>query len=311
MIKLGTRGSQLATSQSQTIADALGELGVDVELTIIRSEGDNQKVALNAFKRPGAFVARLQEAVIDGSVDMAVHSFKDLPSAIPQPLITAAVPKRASERDVLVTRDGLELADLPKNAKVGTSSPRRQAALLRARPDLQIFPIRGNVDTRLNKARNGELDAVVLAEAGLQRLGLLDENMTRISLDVLLPAPAQGALAVECRGDNEDLVHGIGKLDHLESRVVVSAERAILTGVDAACTTAVGAHAQLDGNTLTLRADLANWRGVDFARAEHSIELPGDPKEIDETQKALWCEKARELGLKTAAELLAQAQPNS
>ena len=297
MIRLGTRGSHLARTQSGLIADALAPFG-PVELVIIRSEGDDTTIPLDAPARRGAFVATLQDALLAKRVDVVVHSFKDLPSAPRPGLIVAAVPVRADPRDVLVARDGLTLATLPAGATVGTSSPRRAAALLRARPDLTIAPLRGNVDTRLRAVTEGRLDAIVLAVAGLQRIGLFSDAMTPLSPEVMLPAPAQGALALECR-DDDPLASQLATLDDREARLRVIAERTVLAEIEAACTTAVGALATRDGRALTLTADLAAHRGVDYARVTDTIALPTEPPEA--------LAAARSLGRRVAQALLAEA----
>ena len=281
MIRLGTRGSRLARTQSGMVADAIAAALGPVETVVIRSEGDDTRVALDSFVRPGAFVAALQDALLDGRIDVVVHSYKDLPSAQTPGLVVAAVPVRASARDVLVARDGLSLADLPVGATVGTSSPRRSAALLRARPDLAVVALRGNVDTRLRAVVEGRLDAVVLAEAGLERLGVLAEGVTHLDTDVMLPAPAQGALAVECRSD-DPLAADLARLDDATTRVCVAAERAVLSEVEAACTTAVGALARIESGWLSLEAEISDHRGVLYARRSDRVLVDGGTVAADE-----------------------------
>ncbi len=272
MIRLGTRGSSLARTQSGLVADAIAAAVGPVETIVIRSEGDNTRVALDSFTRPGAFVAALQDALLDGRVDVVVHSYKDLPSASTRGLVVAAVPVRASMLDVLVARDGLSLVDLPLGATVGTSSPRRSAALLRARPDLTVVPLRGNVDTRLRAVTEGRLDAIVLAQAGLERLGLFSTDMAPLDTDVMLPAPAQGALAVECRAD-DPLAAALACLDDEPTRLCVTAERAVLAEVEAACTTAVGALARIESGWMSLEAEISDHLGVLYARRSDRIEV--------------------------------------
>lgn len=272
MIRLGTRGSRLARVQSGGVADLLVALGESVDTVVIRSEGDDTRVPLDSFPRPGAFVAALRDALLENRVDVVVHSYKDLPSEPTEGLTVAAVPVRAGVRDVLVTQGGVSLAQLRAGAAVGTSSPRRAAALLRVRPDLQIVAIRGNVDTRLKAVSAGGVDAVVLAEAGLQRLGLMAADMVPLDFDLMLPAPAQGALAIECRAD-DPLVAQLVRLNDRSTTFCVTAERAVLDEVGAACTTAVGALASIEGGWLTLTADLTAHRGVDYARCSDRIEV--------------------------------------
>ena len=276
MIRLGTRGSRLARVQSGWVADLLAATGESVETVVIRSEGDDTRVPLDSFARPGAFVAALRDALLENRVDVVVHSYKDLPSAPTGGLTVAAVPVRAGVRDVLVTQGGLSLAQLRAGAAVGTSSPRRSAALLRVRPDLQLVAIRGNVDTRLKAVSEGDLDGVVLAEAGLQRLGLLTSDMCLLDPDLMLPAPAQGALAIECRAE-DPLIARLALLNDRPTQFCVAAERALLDEVGAACTTAVGALASIEGEWLTLTADLTAHRGVDYARHSDRIEV-GDAR---------------------------------
>lgn len=270
MIRLGTRGSLLARTQAGMIADAVAAATGDmVELVVIRTEGDDVTVPLHAPSRPGAFVSALRDALLDDRVDVVVHSFKDLPSEPAEGLVVAAIPTRAIPFDVMVSRHG-ELADLPNGATVGTSSPRRTAALRRARPDLQIVAIRGNIDTRLRKAHTGEVDAVVLAAAGLERVGRLTEASELLDPGVLVPAPAQGALAVECRSDGP-LAAILSALDDRPTRLAVTAERAVLRGIVATCTTAIGAYAAwIDDETLLLIADLTGHRGIDHAAVARS-----------------------------------------
>ncbi len=220
-----------------------------------------------------------------------VHSFKDLPSAPLAGLVVAAVPERADPRDALCAGDRVGLAGLAQGARIGTSSPRRDAGLRRVRPDLQIVPVRGNVDTRLRKVGDGQVDAVVLAAAGLQRLGRGDAITELLDPDVCVPAPAQGALAVECRVGT--LEAALASLDDQSARLAVTAERAVLAGVEAACTTAVGAYAVWRGAAeLELLAELTDHRGVGHARSRRRVRV---------TTSA----EAEALGLAVARELLA------
>lgn len=265
-LRLGTRGSLLARTQSQQVADALtAATGRPVELVIIRSEGDDVRIPLDAPSRPGAFVATLRDSLLAGEVDLVVHSFKDLPSAPMPGLVVAAIPPRADPRDALCATSGLTWGTLPPGARVGTSSPRRAAGLLRVRPDLEIVPIRGNVDTRLRKVAEGEVDAAVLAAAGLVRVGREAAITQWLDPATWLPAPAQGALAVETRVGV--LEAELASLDDLSTRLQVTAERAVLVGIEATCTTAVGALASwLAPGELELAAELSGHRGVDHAR---------------------------------------------
>lgn len=291
-LRLGTRGSALARTQSGLVAAALtAATGRPVELVVIRAEGDDVTIPLEAPPRPGAFVATLRDALLAGEVDLVVHSFKDLPSAPLAGLVVAAVPERADPRDALCAGDRVGLAGLAQGARIGTASPRRDAGLRRVRPDLQIVPVRGNVDTRLRKVGDGQVDAVVLAAAGLQRLGRGDAITELLDPDVCVPAPAQGALAVECRVGT--LEAALASLDDQSARLAVTAERAVLAGVEAACTTAVGAYAVWRGaDELELLAELTDHRGVGHARSRRRVRV---------TTSA----EAEALGLAVARELLA------
>ena len=250
-IRLATRASLLARTQSGHVADALRELsGQDVEIVHVKSHGDaDQSTPLASFGGVGVFVAAVREAVLRGEADIAVHSLKDLPTEPAPGLVVAAIPLRQDPRDVLVTRDGLTVMTLPPGARVGTGSPRRAAQLLAARPDLEVVPVRGNVDTRLRTVTDGTLDAVVLARAGLARLDRLDAVSEAIEPDLMLPAPGQGALAVECRDVDVDaaLLDALRSLDDAATRAAVTAERSLLATLEAGCSAPVGAYATVSG----------------------------------------------------------------
>lgn len=257
-LRLGTRGSALARRQSQDVADALTALtGVAVELVSITTLGDVHTGTLASLPEPGAFVSALRAALLSGDVDLVVHSMKDLPSEPIDGIRLAAVPQRAEAGDALVSTERVGLAGLRPGATVGTGSPRRAARIRSARPDLDVVGLRGNVDTRIARVRSGDLDAAVLAVAGLARLGRLAEIDEVIGLDVLLPAPAQGALAVECGESDEATAGLLVSLDDAVSRLRVAAERAVLSALDASCASAIGALATYDGGTLTLSADVS------------------------------------------------------
>ncbi len=271
-LRLGTRGSALALAQSQQVALTIESvLGEPVELVAISTLGDVHPGSLAAMPQPGVFVNALREALLREEVDVVVHSMKDLPSVQPADLVIAAVPQRVDPRDVLVSARGGGLADLLAGARVGTGSPRRQARLRAFRPDLEVVDLRGNVDSRIRRVRDGELDAVVLAAAGIERLGRADEISERIDLDIMLPAPAQGALAVECLSDN-DLAWQLASLDHLSTRLATVAERQVLTTINATCATAVSAYAQVQGTRINLRAEVSGLQG-EFAHATDAIDL--------------------------------------
>lgn len=308
-LRLGTRGSLLARTQSGHVAQAVADL-LALPLTdavtevIIRTEGDDSTVPLNESKTPGLFVNALRDALLAGEVDFIVHSFKDLPSAQVEGIALAAVPERQDLHDVLVSRDNLTLQQLPHGAVVGTSSPRRTAKLLYVRPDLVMKPIRGNIDTRISKVRSGEYDATVLAAAGLNRIGRISEAAEVLGLDVLLPAPAQGALAVECRADDTETLGLLQQLTHPASLVLAVAERAVLAGVSATCSTAIGAVADLDGrNLLTVHAELSHpipgENGIEFERFEISAPLS------DIAGSAGSLSEAHQLGTYVASQLMA------
>lgn len=290
-IRLGTRASLLARTQSATVGDALAELGGrEWQEILIRTPGDDTTTSLNQPGNPGLFVSTLRRALLAGEVDVIVHSFKDLPSAPESGISLAAVPLREDPRDVLVCRDGLTLATLPQGAQVGTSSPRRAAMLLAIRPDLQIQPVRGNIDTRMRKAIDGEVDAVVLAYAGIARIGrtaVISEILDPLEI---VPAPAQGALAIECR-TGDDILELIAQLQDPVSRITTAAEREVLVGINAECSTAIGAYATFDGEELVLTAEL-------FDRQERSRVHLRETLLIDDVMRA------RAMGLRAAADLL-------
>ncbi|MHC3004183.1 hydroxymethylbilane synthase [Gordonia metallireducens] len=295
-IRIGTRGSLLARTQSQTIADALTAAGHPAELVIIKTAGDASAAPV-AEIGVGVFTTAIRVALRNDEVDVAVHSFKDLPTAPEDDLTIAAVPTRVDPRDALVSRDGLVLGELPPGSTIGTSAPRRAAQLKALGLGLEIRPLRGNLDSRLGKVASGELDAVVVARAGLVRIGRTEVVSEALDPVVMLPAPAQGALAVECRSDDAELVRILAELDDKSTRAAIEAERSVLAALEAGCTAPVGAIAEVvesideDGRIfaeLSLRAAVAAEDGSDVIRA--SVVGPVD--------------RAVQLGNDLAAELL-------
>ncbi|MEZ2121755.1 hydroxymethylbilane synthase [Corynebacterium sp. CCM 9203] len=250
--RIGTRGSQLATTQAGTIRDTLISAGFDAELTIISTPGDRSQAPVERIG-VGVFTQALRDAMAAGECDLAVHSFKDLPTA-PDPRFRLIVPVRADSREALIARDGLTLSELPEGARVGTSAPRRVSQLRGLRPDLDIQPLRGNIDTRMGHVFDGRLDAVVLAYAGLERTGMGERATEVFSPDVLLPAPAQGALAVECRESDPDAVAAIETLSDPAASACAAAERRILSKLEAGCTAPVASHATIEDGRITLTA---------------------------------------------------------
>jgi hydroxymethylbilane synthase len=249
-LRLGTRRSALALAQAAAVAETLRAGGHAVDLVEVVTEGDRSAAALQTIGGTGVFVTEIRRRLLDGDVDLAVHSLKDLPTADADGLVLAAVPPREDPRDALVTRDRVPLAALAAGARIGTGSPRRAAQLHRlsrasGRP-LDVVPIRGNVDTRLRKVAAGELDGVVLAVAGLSRLGRRNEAVEVFEPEQMLPAPGQGALAVECRAGDAALAAALATaLDDPETRAAVAAERALLAALEAGCSAPVGAHARV------------------------------------------------------------------
>jgi len=265
-MRIGTRRSALALSQANAVADVLRSAGHLVELVEVVTDGDRSSGALADIGGTGVFVTELRHRLLAGDVDVAVHSYKDLPTGTADGITLAAVPPRADPRDALVSRDGAALAELALGARVGTGSPRRTAQLRALGYGLEVEPIRGNVDTRLRKVADGEIDAVVVAAAGLQRLGRLAEASEVIDPGQMLPAPAQGALAVECRDGDAGLAETLGQaLDEPHTRAVVAAERAVLTALEAGCSAPIGALADVslgdDGDEIYLRAVAASLDG--------------------------------------------------
>ncbi len=288
VLRLGTRGSALALAQSRAVAVQLG-----AEVVVIESEGDRSTQSLSALGGAGVFVTALREALLADEVDVVVHSFKDLPTGAAEGLAIAAVPPRADARDVLVARDGLTLDDLPAGAIVGTGSPRRRAQLLARRADLRVVDIRGIVDTGLGRVGADDperrLDAIVLAAAGLERIGLLDRATEVFDLADWPTAPAQGALAVETRAGDTHLAE---HLDHRPSRLTAEAERGVLARLEAGCSAPIGATAFLEDGMMFLTARVYAPDGSSQLTASHAL-YAADSKE-----------PAAELSDRVAAELL-------
>ncbi len=329
-VRIGTRASTLALTQTGHVADALAAHGgLDLETVRVRTDGDRFTGSLASLGGAGVFVTALRDALLDGRCDVAVHSLKDLPTADAPGLVLAAVPPREDPRDALCARDGLTLAGLPEGSRVGTGSPRRAAQLLAARPDLDVVDIRGNVDTRLGRVAGsttgpGDLDAVVLARAGLARIGRLEAVTELFGPDVMLPAPGQGALAVETRagGLTTDVVAPLAAalraLDHRPTRLAVLAERALLARLEAGCAAPVGTLAVLaDDGTLTLEAVVVRTDGTASLRRSGQVVLtpasgPDGPtgghdvgSASDEGTSAADATAAHALGVALADDLLA------
>ena len=245
-LRIGTRASALATTQSGLVADMVrAHLGREAELVEVTTEGDVSHAPLAQMGGTGVFVSALREALLDGRVDVAVHSLKDIPTGAADGITLAAVPLREDPRDVVIARDGLTIGELPAGSRVGTGSPRRAAQLRALGLPVEVMDIRGNVGTRIGKVTSGTLDAVVLARAGLSRLGRLDEVTEVLDPLQMLPAPGQGALAVECRTDDTDLVAALAGLDDHHTRAAVTAERAVLATLEAGCSAPLGALAEV------------------------------------------------------------------
>ena len=275
MLKIGTRGSHLATTQAGHVRDDLGAVGHPAELKIVVTPGDLSQAPVERIG-VGVFTSALRDALFNGEVDVAVHSFKDLPTAY-EPRSYLIVPKREDNREALIARDGLTLAELPEGARVGTSAPRRISQLRAMRPDLDIRPLRGNIERRMGYVESGELDAIMLAYAGLVRGGYGDRATQIFDPHEFIPAPAQGALAVECRVDDAAGREAIAKLIDDTATVEARAERTVLAVLEAGCTAPVAATARATENCIELRAGVF---ALDGSRSLVEDVQGGDPEEI-------------------------------
>lgn len=290
-LRIGSRGSKLALWQAEHVAGRLRGRGHEVEIRVIKTTGDKVlDVALAKVGTKGMFTKEIEEALTAREVDLAVHSLKDLPTELEPGFTLAALLSREDARDVLVSAKYSQLADLPGKARVGTSSLRRHAQLAALRPDVQITSVRGNVDTRLRKLADGDYDAIVLAHAGLLRLGLTQDVREIFSAEQMCPAAGQGALAVEIRSGDAATREAISFLDDPAARATTTCERACLNGLGGGCQVPIGAHATLDGSALTLQAVVASPGGERIIRAQHVGTVAS----------------AERLGASTAADLLAR-----
>ena len=263
VIKVGSRGSPLALRQDEEVLAQLRPLypDVDFQLVTVRTQGDANPSAPLAGMGLGIFVREIEQQLLDGRLDMAVHSLKDMPTTLPEELALGAVLRRRDPRDVLVNRWGCTLAKLPEGARIGTSSPRREALLKRYCPQATVLAIRGNVETRLSKTQGNDYDGAILAAAGLERLELTEHIAEYLSPQRFVPPPGQGALAVEIRGDDQELVQMLRSIDHIETRLAVTAERAFLGKLGSGCRLPVGAYARCDGDVMWMTLFMASPDG--------------------------------------------------
>ncbi len=298
-LRLGARGSALSLAQATLVQAALGGEAA-VEVLTIRTTGDRLSADGAPIGWKGDFTKELDEALLDGRIDLAVHSLKDVPSALPDGLALAAVPLREDPRDALLSHPRRAFADLPAGARVGTSSPRRQAQLRAARPDLEILEARGNVDTRIRRMQEGRFDALVLARAGLARLGRLEDVVEVFSETVLLPAVGQGALAIVTRAGAAESEAIARALDHAPSHGAILAERAFLAVLEAGCRAPVAGRARVEGDTLTLSGAVFSLDGRQALRGERS----GPAAQAEALGRAL----AADLLARGAAALIAETR---
>ncbi len=291
---MATRKSALALAQARAFMARLAALhpGITIRELLVTTTGDVvQDRALAEIGGKGLFVKEIEEALLEGRADIAIHSLKDVPPALLPSLCIDCVPEREDPRDVLVSRSGKTLAELPAGSRVGTGSLRRRVQLLAYRPELEVVAIRGNVDTRLRKCESGEVDAVVLARAGLNRLGLAERATESIAPEVMLPAVGQGALGIEQRSDDARVGELLAPLTHPDTKILVSAERGVMQAINGNCTTPVGAFGLRQGAELYLRAFLAEPDGSNPRRAEVRLPFPEN------------AEAAAEIGQKLGIEL--------
>lgn len=272
-IIIGSRGSQLALWQAEWVKATLEALhaGLTVAIQIIKTKGDKiLDVPLAQVGGKGLFVKEIEEALLDGRVDLAVHSMKDMPGEVPDGLCIGAIPERENPYDVLIANRDVRFAELPKGARIGTSSLRRSAQLLHARPDLAIVPLRGNLDTRLRKLKTDNLDAIILAAAGVRRLGLEAHITEYIDAAVMLPAVGQGALCIETRVDDPRIAPLVAPLDHADTNAVVTAERAFLHYLEGSCQVPIAAHGKIDAGDLQLTGLVSEVDGSAVVTDTHS-----------------------------------------
>jgi hydroxymethylbilane synthase len=288
-----TRRSKLALAQSRAFVKGLAALDPLLrveELTVVTTGDRVQDRPLSEIGGKGLFVKEIEEALLRGEADIAVHSSKDLPAELASGLFISCVPLREDPRDVLVSRSGATLAELPHGARVGTTSLRRRVQLQAARPDLVMLPLRGNVDTRLRKCQEGEVDAIVLARAGLVRLGMADLVTEVIETDVCLPAVGQGALAIEQRIDDSRMAALLGRLSHADTAIAFAVERGFMVAVEGSCQTPVAAYAVREAGRLHLRAFLAEPDGTRARRGERREEWPATAAEAERIGRSLGVE---------------------
>jgi hydroxymethylbilane synthase len=303
VLRVGTRGSALALAQTTVVAEAVAKAsGLEVELVTITTHGDTSRESLSELGGTGVFASALRDALLADECDLIVHSLKDLPTGTVPGLVIGAVPKRADARDTLCARDGLTLENLPEGAKVGTGSPRRVAQLKARRPDLDVVDIRGNVDTRLGRVAAGDLDAVVLAAAGLGRLGRSDAVTDTFPLSEVPTAPGQGALAIEVRAGDETgrgaIAKALASIDHATTHACVTAERAVLAGLEAGCAAPIGTTAIVDDGLLFLTATVYRPDGTAQLTASHAATPDSmSRRDLDVA--------ARDVGKRAVEELLA------
>ena len=300
-ITIGSRGSALALWQANWVKDRLASASHEIKIEIIKTSGDKlQNAALAASGTKGLFIKEIEEALLNGQVDLAVHSMKDLPTDLPEGLGVAAVPEREDPHDALVSKGGRLLQNLPAAARIGTSSLRRQSQLLALRPDLKMVPVRGNVDTRLRKLDRGDFEALVLAGAGLKRLGFASHITSWFTEEEICPAVGQGALAIEISLQNAAVREAVAPLDHRLTHQSVRAERAMLAALGGGCQLPIGAYARHGSGKLHLSGVVANHEGTRVLRAGASGD-PGNPEALGE-------QVAADLLRQGAQELLGQPE---
>ena len=290
-LRIGTRGSQLAKWQAEYVRKQIFQAtGVEGEIVIIKTSGDKlQQLPLTQIGGKGIFIKELEDALLEESVDLAVHSVKDIPTDVPSGLSFPAVCRREDVRDCLISGNGATLTNLRRGARIGTGSLRRQAQLRHIRPDLDVRDLRGNVDTRLRKVESGEYDAVMLAKAGLDRLGCSHRISETLSPDVCMPAVGQGAIAVECRANDTEAAQALETLDHAETRTAIMAERALLSALQGGCQVPLGAWARIERGELMLEACVCSIDGIQYVK-QRATAPPEQARELGERMARLLIE---------------------